>query len=416
MKERSKTFCVKPWIHMATYTTGEALMCCVATQAAGNLNRDNIQDIWNNQHYRSARVKMLRGEKVSACGKCYNEEEAGIKSHRVMENSVWETSTPSLSQPHVGTEYIDSVISNTGQDGYLIDNPISFDFRLGNTCNLQCVMCGPKDSSKWVNFSKQLGRDMSKWDTTKFNWVENDKFWEEQFLPLLPDIKHLILAGGEPLLLKQHTQLLERCIAEGYAKNIKIRYHTNGTIIPPHVLKLWEEFEFIDLCLSIDSWGDKNSYIRYPDLWNDICNNLEVLDNTPDNIAPRINATVNAYNVMYMPNYADWLLDRDFKKIGHHHSTLQGLFFIGYVHGPSHLNCKVLPIKIKEKIARKYDDWYSSFKAPWFGVEQIYAIKDFMLSEDKSKHFDEFKQYTKRIDNIRGTNFNNTFPELAALI
>ena len=43
--ERSKTFCIKPWVHMATYTTGEALMCCVAKEAAGNLNKDTIQDI-----------------------------------------------------------------------------------------------------------------------------------------------------------------------------------------------------------------------------------------------------------------------------------------------------------------------------------------------------------------------------------
>ena len=44
--QKSKTFCIKPWIHMATYTTGEALMCCVAKEAAGNLNRETIEEIW----------------------------------------------------------------------------------------------------------------------------------------------------------------------------------------------------------------------------------------------------------------------------------------------------------------------------------------------------------------------------------
>ena len=52
---------------MATYTSGEALMCCVAKEAAGNLNRQRIHEIWNGDHYKQARIKMLKGEQVSAC-------------------------------------------------------------------------------------------------------------------------------------------------------------------------------------------------------------------------------------------------------------------------------------------------------------------------------------------------------------
>ena len=46
----SDTFCIKPWVHMATYTTGDALMCCVAKESAGNLNKDTIKEIWNGDH------------------------------------------------------------------------------------------------------------------------------------------------------------------------------------------------------------------------------------------------------------------------------------------------------------------------------------------------------------------------------
>ena len=62
---------------------------------------------------------------------------------------------------------------------------------------------------------------------------------------------------------------LERCIAEGYSKNITIRYHTNGTVMSPKILQLWEQFKAIDVCISMDSWGKKNDYIRYPGNWND---------------------------------------------------------------------------------------------------------------------------------------------------
>ena len=415
MKERSKTFCIKPWVHMATYTSGEVLMCCVAKEAAGNLNRDTIDQLWNNDHYKQARLKMLKGEKVSACTKCYDEEAGGVLSHRLIQNHLWEEKEGD-NEGHVGKHGMDKLIAETKEDGYLEAEPISFDFRLGNTCNLQCIMCGPKDSSKWVGLAKQLGQ-IDKWDTSKFNWIENKDFWDNQFLPLLPNIQHLILAGGEPMYLKQHIPLLEKIVEQGYAKNIKLRYHTNATITPSNrIFELWKEFKYIDLCMSIDSYEEKNSYIRHPDRWNDILDTLHMVDGAPDNIGPRINCTINAINVFYMPEFIEWIESQKFIKIGRQSDIFRGLPFVGYVHGPTYLNCKVLPEHIKQAIVDKYDNWYKQYDKKWYGLDRIYRIKDFMLNEDKSKHFDEFKSYINKIDNIRGTDFTKTFPELAALI
>ena len=413
----SDTFCIKPWVHMATYTTGDALMCCVAKESAGNLNKDTITQIWNGDHYKQARLKMLKGEKVSACTKCYDEEAGGVKSHREIQNHLW-IEEEGDNEGHIGRSRLEALLDiDTDDDGTLHSSPISFDFRLGNTCNLQCVMCGPKDSSKWVSLAKKLGQ-IDKWDTSKFNWVENESFWNEQFLPLLPNIKHLILAGGEPMYLKQHIPLLEKIVEKGHAKNIKIRYHTNATITPTNrIFELWNEFKHIDLSMSIDCYEDKNSYIRYPDRWNDIIDTLHMVDNTPDNIGPRMNCTINSINILYMPEFVEWIQNQKFVKIGkQNNSPLRGLPFIGYVHGPTYMNCKVLPKNIKEVIVKKYDDWYNSFSEPWYGLNQIYAVKDFMMSEDKSKHFGEFKKYIQKMDDIRGTKFDKTFPELYKLI
>ena len=105
-----------------------------------------------------------------------------------------------------------------------------------------------------------------------------------------------------------------------------------------------------------------------------------------------------------------------FKKVSKQGTTFQGLPFVGYVHGPTYLNCKVLPEHMKQAIVDKYDDWYKQYKNKWAGLDRIYGIKNFMLDEDKSKHFDEFKLYINKIDSIRGTNFKQTFPEFAALM
>jgi len=116
-----------------------------------------------------------------------------------------------------------------------------------------------------------------------------------------------------------------------------------------------------------------------------------------------------------MPEYVNWLEQQKFKKVSAN-ELFRGLPFVGYVHGPTHLNCKVLPEKIKTIIADKFDEWYKGYDEKWFSLDMIYNAKEFMLDEDKSKHFGEFKNYINKIDKIRGTNFAKTFPELAALI
>ena len=116
-----------------------------------------------------------------------------------------------------------------------------------------------------------------------------------------------------------------------------------------------------------------------------------------------------------MPEYVEWLQRQKFKKVSQSPIS-RGLPFVGYVHGPIQLNCKVLPYNIKKVIADKFDEWYNGYDEKWYALDSIYKAKQFMLEEDKSEHFREFQRYIDMIDKARGTHFIKTFPELAALI
>ena len=97
---KSKTFCILPWIHAATYTDGSALLCCVAkSDKETNLNNMTMNEAWNSSMFKDARLKMLRGEEVNNCASCYAEEEVGMHSHRLVENYVW--------YKKLGKEYLD---------------------------------------------------------------------------------------------------------------------------------------------------------------------------------------------------------------------------------------------------------------------------------------------------------------------
>ena len=90
-RTKTATFCVLPWVHAATLTDGSVRLCCVAGGGSGiNLNEQTLADYWNSEYVKDARRRMLAGEQVKACEHCYREEAHGYKSHRLVENEVWQ--------------------------------------------------------------------------------------------------------------------------------------------------------------------------------------------------------------------------------------------------------------------------------------------------------------------------------------
>ena len=72
-------------------------LCCVSKSEKWvdeqgeplNLQTHSLTDIWNSSAMREVRRKMLAGEKVPACERCYHEESLGQNSHRGWVNQHW---------------------------------------------------------------------------------------------------------------------------------------------------------------------------------------------------------------------------------------------------------------------------------------------------------------------------------------
>ena len=196
---------------------------------------------------------MLAGKGVKACQRCYNEEAQGCKSHRLVENEVW--------QKRLGAEAIQQLVSSTTTDGGL-DAPVQYiDLRLGNTCNLQCIMCEPLESSRWLSTAQKLAelshdRELKNlWDfkanidNSSFEWYRNREFWAN-LQTFLPHVKEIILAGGEPFLIKEQFAFVKACCELGEAGHIRLRYHTNATVFPEEMVPYWEQFEIVHTSFS----------------------------------------------------------------------------------------------------------------------------------------------------------------------
>ena len=85
------TFCVLPWIHMASFPNGRSPICCMATETPEevNLNSMSLPEIVNSDYYKGVRVEMLQGKKPRTCSFCFKEESNGGTSYRMNQNKEW---------------------------------------------------------------------------------------------------------------------------------------------------------------------------------------------------------------------------------------------------------------------------------------------------------------------------------------
>lgn len=445
----SKTFCILPWIHLATRPNGDMRICCVAN-ASGADNGDYTvglvkkedgspvnfsstlpSESFNSEYMKSVRKLMLAGEIPASCTKCHKEEAQGIVSKRVWETGTW----------HYEGIDIPELIAQTDEDGSVAFNLKYLDLRLGNTCNLKCIMCSPHDSSMWTAdhkrvfpiFTSPLIKKQMSWSADNFNnsWHENPKFWREIY-DQIPNIKQLYFAGGEPLLIKEHRMLLEEIIQHGYADKITLRYNTNGILVNDDIIEVWTKFRKVKIGFSLDGIENRLHYIRYPSDWEQIKHNLVRLDNTPDNIETTLACAVQILNIKHIPDLIKWKVSQNFKKINLNTNAAGdinggGLISAHLVWIPTWLSLRILPKQDKEHVLELFQDlkswlWnnYTQEDDFWnvnpYGWKRWEGILEWMLAEDHSDLLSDFKEYITIMDAERSTNFRTIFPELAHLV
>ena len=79
-KGKSESFCMAPWTTIYAQPDKNVRLCCSADGNIGSLNNNTLKELWNGEEMKKSRLAMLKGEKVDACHRCYEQEESGIDS------------------------------------------------------------------------------------------------------------------------------------------------------------------------------------------------------------------------------------------------------------------------------------------------------------------------------------------------
>ena len=417
-KKVSDSFCVLPWVHSFVNSNGNYQVCCTSEEFHKGIpdengkffnikNQPNPEKVMNSEFMKNLRTSMLKGNFNQLCSRCILDEHNGGMSRRQIEN-----------KEHANI--LNELIANTAQDGQIKVEFKVIDYRLGNICNLECRMCGPASSSRWLkdwNAVKPIDEQISnalRQEYENFTWIEKDYLLTE-FKEKLKYVERLHFAGGEPLITPQMAQMLKFCVDMDVAKNIIVTYNTNLTKLPPAILELWKEFKGIRLLCSIDGYDKTNDYIRYPSQWSTIDKHLSFLDEHFHDYKIQeiiLACTVQIYNVLQLEELYDYL--KKFKNVVPA-LNLTNLFT------PFYLKTSVLPASAKqlaqERLTRVKANLEKNVSADYlYLVHDIQQIISFMNYDEQSSSLPLFLKVNDNIDKLKNVSLKDYLPELHKII
>jgi len=432
------TFCPIPWIFQAVRNNGDIRICCQAnvTENQGvvrhddgrpyNAGKDDMSSARNATLMKEVRKNMLSGIWSPECGRCKQEEESGLNSRRQYELDNW----------NFRLEDALKVTDSTGSLNSL--NLKYYDLRFGNLCNLACRMCGPTDShtwyEQWTEYHKSTDykdthgivkltrNDKGRLFTEDYDWHNSEGFWE-QIESNIPNIEHVYMAGGEPMMIERHYEFLQKCVDLNQSQKMTIEYNTNMSNLPKRVLDMWTKFRQVRVGASIDGVEDVLEYQRWPLKWSQAYKNLQKLDEYAvhnSNIIAWLACTVTAYNVWHIPTFMKWKLEQSgFKKIN---KTKKRPIITHHVaHGPKRVNVRILPSHIKAKLVDFYKNELEYFNKKYEShvaenaSSILKGVLNYTLAQDYSDKLPEFVKFTKYLDNARNQSIVKIAPEYGEL-
>ena len=394
------TRCVLPWMHLASHPNGGVSLCCRSnhtdavswamkprTTELQTFDNTNILTIANSDNFVRVRQDMIDGKEPVECEGCWQDEAAGLVSKRMYENERWAHIVPELEQTAVLTK----------------PNYRYVELRLGNVCNNACVTCNSFSSSKWYGDEVKIAKDLP-WFTLRpmenFKWHDRPEFYSE-LATLSNDVEEIYINGGEPTLIKAHFGYLEKLIATGQAQQVHLVYSLNMMDIPDRLADLWKHFKRVTVNCSVDDYGARNYYIRWPSVWVDTVNSIKKLD-AIHTVDWHVTQTVSIFNVFNLDKLDDWMRYSFDKNTTHN-----------YVLYPDYLSLQAVPTALKAQLKSKYEykfddvkrnELYAKLDRPWI-PELTVKAREFVTALDKSRELN-YKTYVPELEEIINADTN----------
>ena len=363
-------FCPIPWTGLMYNMDGTVKNCIRSAEPIGNIADASIENILLGEKNCRAQDRIDQQHPVTSCQPCYHLER-GKQRHDIISDRIFYI------------RELKQVAPETYRPGHFDLQTV--DVRWTNLCNFACVYCGPTFSSRW---SAELGVSLPEPS------VEQRQQFKNYILEQAPRLRHVYLAGGEPLLMKENLELLERLDPDTH-----IRVNTNLSRTDTRVFERICEFKNVHWTISVESMHDEFEYIRFGGTWSDFADNLARISQLDHKISfNMIWFLLNPFSVF---DCVDWLKSQSF----HNNS-----FVIGALLGPEYLNIRHLPDHMLQLLQTELQRRIN--QQPGYLLEDSYRNMLHYIQQPFEQDLAGSLQQIKQLDQRRGLDSQQIFADL----
>ena len=369
-----------------------------------NINNTSMEHVWNSEHVRNTRLKMIAGEEIPECTKCVEQESRGYKSMR---------STANKKINH----------DSTDENGNVSTMPNTMELHYGNVCNLKCRMCSQ-------NYSNQVGKELleignsdpeflqwvikqsgnvNNWTnnlSVEYTWFENEKNKKKLNNFIDKNISQLTVIGGEPTIIPEFYELFEHCDKNGTLGKKQFTIVTNLTNTNHNMTKWLPKLKNWTIWASLDGIGARTEYIRYPSNFEKIKENLNFYKSIlrqHKNGKIVFSPAIQLLNIDQLDEMLEWFIDFSEGEFG----TTFDISWMAQVWYPKICNYDIAPkgyrLKIADKLEQKIHLFERHKSIISFYKNQIQNLRTDVLDKKTEKYLQEcFIKYNDKLDIFRG--------------
>jgi sulfatase maturation enzyme AslB (radical SAM superfamily) len=296
--------------------------------------------------------------------------------------------------------------------------PQDWQIDLGNYCNSGCIFCVPASSSKLATEFKKLGLIDQ---LPPKNWTDEEAA-VDRFIELLSQSKklsYLHFLGGETLITPAFKKILVKLIEKGLNTNISIGFTTNLTVWDESIVELLKQYKEVNLGMSIECLHPINNYLRWPSKIEKVKEILEkwLQLGKQQNWLIQFRITPTVFSIAHIKTIYDYAYTHDI-----------GVESCNFLQNPAFMRMTILPIDIRQNIAKELQQWINSKKL-LFVEERIIntrdpnKVKDYILQDamsyvdylqngpNESSSWTALVSYLKKLESSRKNSILDYAPE-----
>ena len=394
-KTSCNKFCAIPWNELV-YTSQYNYGVCCKWQDDGNLiaTSNSATDHYHSDRMADLRQRMINGEDIPECSPCWEDEANGKFSMRNRRNQHYY----GKADLRVDSQEVESIIANTVNGMYSVDNLHGMHISTGDKCQLRCIDCSPAFSRSIYKDYERLGWDKNfkarRVITT--DRKNNELAHWQSIKDNSRNLKIIRLTGGEPSINTHFVDYLNWCVDQGIAQDVEIHLPTNCVNIKPALIEPLTHFKKTMFSLSVDGVGDLDEYLRYPTNWNKKVKHIEqLIDLFPYS---GIHTVVYSLNVLQIDQLFHW---------GQQFPVVHNFEMLNY---PEELSVRHLPNDLKQQALEKIHS-LNLDNANDFTKHSVLAVADRLQESGDLQQWNKCKEIIKAYDSIRKKSLHNIIAE-----